>query len=577
MSNLSRRRRIQLGLVLGLMVLGAISEVISLGAILPFLAILVDPQRALQMPFIASIASTLNLDGEAELRFWLALVFAAAALLTGTVRFALTFATARLTYGIGHELAAELYRRALYQPYEVQVARNSSEVLGGISKVDQVVYALLSVLNLTSSVLISACIFLTLVVIEPVLTLAVLIGLGGTYSLVFLLARGRLQRNSDVLSKALDRRAQAVQEGLGSIRDILLDHAQEFFARRFRVIDWPIRQALATINIIGPSPRYAIEAAGMVLFALLAYHLVASPDGLVRAVPVLGALALGMQRLMPLVQQIYIGCVQLSGNRQLVFDVLDLLQQRMEEDPGSAVDPLRIEREIRFEDVSFRYAEGLPDVIQGFSLSIPKGARVGLVGTTGSGKSTATDLVMGLLSPTGGRILVDDRPLDSRGRLAWRRNIAHVPQTIYLADASFTENIAFGVPHSEVDMTRVRAAAEQAQIARVIESSALGYDTMVGERGFRLSGGERQRLGIARALYKQATVLVLDEATSALDNQTETAVIESIEALGRDITVVMVAHRLSTLRGCDMVVEIADGRLAGSERTSGELSANRAS
>jgi ATP-binding cassette subfamily B protein len=300
----------------------------------------------------------------------------------------------------------------------------------------------------------------------------------------------------------------------------------------------------------------------MVLIALLAYYLTATRGGVAGAIPVLGALALGAQRLMPLMQQTYQGWVFVTSHRQVLMDVVSLLQQPVPNETQVHVSPLPFEREIRLEQVSFRYQPDLPLVLQGIDIAIPLGARVGFAGTTGSGKSTLIDLLMGLLQPSTGQIRVDGTPLTGTMRLAWQRNIAHVPQAIFLADESFAENIAFGVPAKDIDLARVRRAAQQAQIADFIESSTKGYASMVGERGVRLSGGQRQRIGIARALYKQAKVLVFDEATSALDSDTEASVMQAIEGLGREFTIVLIAHRLTTLQGCDIIYRLDKGRVA---------------
>jgi ABC-type bacteriocin/lantibiotic exporter with double-glycine peptidase domain len=559
---LPRRRRAQLAMLLGLMLGGAIAEVVSLGAIIPFLAILVDPDRALQTPMLARLVHALGLAGIAEdLRWQLTLLFALAAVAAGAMRFALIYATAKVNYGMGHELGREVYRRTLYQPYEVHVARNSGEILGGIAKVDEVVVVIYGLLNMLSASVMAIFIVLTLLFINAWLATIALVGLGGFYAAIFVAARRQLLHNSHVTSAAYGKRVETVQEGLGAIRDVLLDHAQRLFVRRFNEIDGPMRRAQAGNQIIGPSPRVAVEAIGIVLIAALAYTTATSSAGLVTALPALGALALGAQRLMPLIQQSYYGWVQLSANRQTLHDVVELLKQPMEEQSQMRWEPLPFDRELRFEQVSFRYQPHLPQVLERISLSIPKGARVGLSGTTGSGKSTAMDLLMGLLQPSEGRIVVDEVPLAGAARLAWQRNIAHVPQAIYLAAASFAENIAFGIPAEEVELERVRQAARQAQIAEFIESTPDGYATQVGERGVRLSGGQRQRVGIARALYKQATVLVFDEATSSLDSETETAVMEAIESLGREYTMVLIAHRLTTLQGCDVIYRLEKGRL----------------
>ena len=559
--NLSTRRRTQLILLLGLMLVGAVAEVLSLGAIVPFLAILVDPMQALQRTLVAQVVATLGLSDAEAIRWQLTLLFASTAVAAGIVRFVLIYAISKLNFGIGHELGAEVYRRTLYQPYEVHVARNSSAIMGGINKVDIVVGVVFSLLTTLSAILMALFIIVALVLIDPLIATTALLGFGSIYATVSVFTSKRLDSNSQVINSASNTRVQSMQEGLGGIRDVLLDHTQTVFARRFNKIDWPLRQAQASNYIIGPSPRFAVEALGMVLIAVLGYYMTASAGGIAAAIPTLGALALGAQRLLPLLQQIYQGWVYVAGNRQVLIDVVGLLQQAFVRETQTKVAPLPFEREIRLEKVSFRYQPQLPLVLHQLDLTIPKGSRVGFIGTTGSGKSTAMDLLMGLLQPSTGRILVDNTPLSGTTRLAWQRNIAHVPQAIFLADASFAENIAFGVPVEQIDLERVRKAAQQAQIAEFIESSPECYTDMVGERGVRLSGGQRQRIGIARALYKQAKVLVFDEATSALDSETEAAVMNSIESLGSELTIVLIAHRLTTLQGCDIIYRLDHGRV----------------
>ena len=561
---LKPRRRTQLLLLLGLMLLGALAEVVSLSAIVPFLAILADPVQALQRPWVAQMIATLGFSDAGDIRWQLTLLFASAAVASGVVRFLLLCAIARLNYGIGHELGSEVYRRTLYQPYEVQVARNSSESLASISKVDEVVWLAFSLLNTGSAVIMALFIVITLVLIDPLIATTAIFGFGTIYAVASVLTRKRLFGNSQVISAAYGSRVQTMQEALGGIRDILLDQTQPLFLRRFNQVDWPLRQAQASNYIIGPSPRFAVEALGMVLIALLGYQMTASAGGIAAAIPTLGALALGAQRLMPLLQQTYQGWANISGSRKVLIDVFALLQQPVAQETQLQVATLPFERGIRLEKVSFRYQTQLPLVLHQLNLDIKKGARVGFVGTTGSGKSTLMDLLMGLLQPEIGQILVDNAPLTGAVRLAWQRNVAHVPQAIFLADASFAENIAFGVPVGQIDMERIRQAAKRAQISEFIESSPEGYAAMVGERGVRLSGGQRQRIGIARALYKQAKVLVFDEATSALDSETEKAVMQAIESLGRDLTIVLIAHRLTTLQGCDTIYRLEKGTVVSS-------------
>ena len=565
------RRRRQLPPLLFLMLVCAVAEMLSLAALVPFLAILADPANAMQRPFVARIVGLLDAGSAADLRLRLTVVFALAVVAAGAIRYAVIYAATRLNYIMGYELGTEVYRRTLYQPYEFHVARNSSETVGAIDKMDNVVFVIASLLIICSSTLMALFITATLLLIDPVIAGMALLGFGSIYALISVFTRRRLAGNSRVVNRAYAKRVQAVQEGLGGIRDVLLDHTQEFYASRFHETEKTMRMAQASTAIIGgPSSRILVEALGIILIALLGYHITESQGSIASTIPTLGALALGAQRLMPLLQQAYQGWVYISGNLDVVSDVTAFLERplpRATRNTAARAHPvLPFCNAIRFEDVAFRYQPQAPLVLRDFNLVIPKGARIGFVGATGSGKTTAMDLLLGLPSPSAGRILIDDAVLDEDTRPGWQRNIAYVPQTIFLTDASFAENIAFGLPLEEIEMARVREAAARAQIAEFIESSADGYAATVGERGVRLSGGQRQRIAIARALYKKATLLVFDEATSALDVDTEEAVMQSIESLGRDLTIVMIAHRIGTLRGCDAIYRLNKGRIVSANR-----------
>ena len=344
--------------------------------------------------------------------------------------------------------------------------------------------------------------------------------------------------------------------------DVLLEGMQEVYSGIYSRADHALRRAGSSSGFIAGSPRYAMESLGLVLIALLAYGLSRRGGGAATALPLLGTLALGAQRLLPALQQAYGAWASIAGNRTSLAQVTQLLDQPLPPEASlPAPAPLPLRHSARFDAVRFRYSADGPWVIDGLNLTIERGRRVGVVGSTGSGKSTALDLLMGLLTPTEGEVLVDGAPITGSRIRAWQRTIAHVPQSIYLCDGTVAENIAFGVPPEAVDLERVRSAAHQAQIADFVESRPQGYHALVGERGIRLSGGQRQRIGIARALYKQASVLVFDEATSALDNATERSVMDAIDALNRDLTMVLIAHRLSTVQSCDIIIELEQGRV----------------
>jgi ABC-type multidrug transport system fused ATPase/permease subunit len=401
-----------------------------------------------------------------------------------------------------------------------------------------------------------------LLLIDPTLAVSAGFGFGASYAVISRFSRRRLHDNSRLIATSYTQEIKALQEGLGGIRDVLLDGSQPVYCEIFRRADHALRRAQGNNVFIAQSPRFSMEAVGMILIAALAIFLSRSTQGIAAALPVLGALALGAQRLLPALQQVYNAWATMAGSHASFQDTIDLLDQPMPSQPVSAAAaPLSFNKQISFNQVYFRYVDGEPWVIENLNLTIPKGARIGLVGATGSGKSTTLDLLMGLLDPNAGTISIDGRPLDASSVRAWQACIAHVPQSIFLADTSLAGNIAFGVPPQEIDLLRVRMAAERAQVAEFIDATPQGFNSLVGERGVRLSGGQRQRIGIARALYKQASVLVLDEATSALDNSTERSVMDAIEGLSRDLTIVLIAHRLSTVRRCDTIVEIDRGRV----------------
>jgi ABC-type multidrug transport system fused ATPase/permease subunit len=415
---------------------------------------------------------------------------------------------------------------------------------------------------LLSAFIVLLAIMVALIAINPTIAFIVTVVFGASYGVITASIRPRLRRNSRQVADEHTKVVRALQEGMGGIRDVLLDGTQEFYCEVYGRADRGLRLAQSENIVMGQGPRFAMEALGMVLIAALALRLSREPGGLAAALPVLSALALAALRLLPALQQIFGAWANIAGNHASLADTIDLLEQPFDAEQSRAeVSPLRFAHAIRFDAVRFRYTSLGPWVLDGFELSIPKGARVGVVGGTGSGKSTAMDLLMGLLAPVEGEVLVDGDPIRGGRISAWQQAVAHVPQSIYLADASLSENIAFGVPREAIDLARVRRSAEKAQISDFIESTPQGYEATVGERGVRLSGGQRQRIGIARALYKQAAVLVLDEATSALDNATERSVMDAIEQLDRNLTVVVIAHRLTTVRHCDTIVELDRGRV----------------
>lgn len=562
--HITRHRRTQFSLLLVLMVLASIAEVVSIGAVLPFLAVLTNPAKLFDHELAQPLIHALHIAEPQQLLLPLTVAFSIAALISGVLRLFLLWAQTRLSHAVGADLSISIYRRTLYQPYTAHVARNSGEVIAGVSqKANEVVHLIIMpVLIILSSSFMLVAILSTLFAIEPVIAITAFAGFGAIYVGIIKFTKKRLHANSHRVAHEHSQVIKALNEGLGGIRDVLIDGTQEAYCNTFREADQGLRRARANIQIMAGSPRFGIEALGMVLIAGLAFSLAGNEGQFANAIPVLGALALGAQRLLPALQQGYANWTLIRGGQASLQDALDLLDQPM---PDHASEPLAapiIFREhIAFDRLSFRYGEQCPWVLRDVEMRIAKGSRIGFIGTTGSGKSTLLDIVMGLLQPTEGHLKIDGQPVTPVNQRAWQMHIAHVPQSIFLADTTIAENIALGTPIAKIDYVRVREAARKAQIADTIEALDQQYDSKVGERGIRLSGGQRQRIGIARALYKQADVIVFDEATSALDTETERAVMEAIDSISHEITLFIVAHRLTTLKGCSQIVELSNGTI----------------
>jgi len=543
------------------MIIASILEVVSLGIVLPFLGVLTAPEQIFQHAYAQPLVSALVLSEPSQLILPITILFIIAVLLAGIVRLLLLYVMTRLSFAIGADFSINIYRRTLYQPYPTHVTRNSSGVINGIiTKTNSVIGGVISpILTLVSSTLIFVGIVSTLFFINIYVALSASIGFGLLYWLVIRYTKNHLKDNSQIIADQSTKMLKSLQEGLGGIRDVLIDGTQKFYCQLYRNADLPLRQASGNNQFIAGSPRYAMETIGMIFIAGFAYALTQQEGGMTAAIPILGALALGAQRLLPVLQQVYSSYSSIKGSKSSFEDVLDLLDQPLPEYANQPIPKaIQFDEEIKLINLSFRYTKKSPWVLKNINLSLKKGSRVGFIGSTGSGKSTLLDIIMGLLPTTEGNLIIDQQSINDKNHRSWQAHIAHVPQNIYLSDGSIEENIAFGVQKDRINRQQVKMAAQQAQIAHLIEQWQEGYQTFVGERGIRLSGGQRQRIGIARALYKKSNVLVFDEATSALDNETEREVMKAIKGLGDEITVLIIAHRLTTLKDCDKVVKLGD-------------------
>lgn len=564
-ANINKHHRWQFLLIFIFMVLTAFFEIISIGAVIPFLSVLTNPSSVNDGLFGSLLLKFTGFAIDADFQLLvITIVFILAALITGAMRIALLWMNSRLSYAAGADLSHKIYLRTLYQPYSVHLMRNSSQVISGISsKADGVIASVITpCLILLSSMIIGGFILIFLFYINPVVALTTFFIFGVIYVAIFFIVRRKILIDSECIARESTKVIKSLQEGLGGIRDVLIDGSQALYCHIYANADKPLRRAQGNILFITQSPRYGIEALGIVLITALAYFLTKTQDGALGAIPVLGALALGSQKLLPIMQQTYSSWTSIQGARSSLLEVLLLLEQPIERGSLESA-PKRMDflNQISLESIYFQYENTGTNVLNNITLSIKKGSCTGFIGKTGGGKSTLLDIIMGLLMPSNGRLKIDGQAISIENKRAWQANIAHVPQSIYLFDGTIADNIALGVPSENIDLCLVEKAAQKAQIAESISNWPMGYQTHVGERGIKLSGGQRQRIGIARALYKRAKIIIFDEATSALDTETEDSVMEAIRGLDSEVTILIVAHRLTTLKNCDQIVELDKGSI----------------
>tara|TARA_Y100001968_G_scaffold66148_1_gene57028 strand:- start:701 stop:2500 length:1800 start_codon:yes stop_codon:yes gene_type:complete len=574
----SKKRKKQIGLLFIIMIASGLSEVFSLASILPFLAVLSNPNKFWEIDLVRSISYNFGITSPDELLLPTTIIFISATLLAGSTRLINLWLNGRLAAAIGSDLSCEAYGNTLYQPYSFHMQVNSSAIIASTTtQINHTVWAINLALQLFTSIIVVIGLLVTWLLIEWEIATTIAIVFLSTYYLIALNVREKLSKNSILIDLTTKAQLKALQEGLGAIRDILLDRNQIFYQKVYRKADVPMRRKMAQGNYLASFPRFAIEALGLLIIALLAYILTEKNNSSIEVIPLLGTLALGAQRLLPALQTAYGAWAGINAYEESINSVLGMLDQKIKSSEKIQVlNRFNFTNSIEFKNVNYKYPNENKLALENISFKIKAGERIGIIGSTGSGKSTLLDLIMGLLQPKDGHILIDNLDLYDLNNPSllgkWRASIAHVPQTIYLADSSFEENIAFGIPSNQIDKLSILNAAKQAQIFSYIEGSQNGFNTFVGERGIRLSGGQRQRIGIARALYKKTNILIFDEATSALDTQTEEIVMNSIEKLSRDITIIMIAHRLTTVKNCDRVIKLENGKIQVEGKTSEVLS-----
>lgn len=563
-----RERRIAL-ILIPTFVVSALLQAAGVASVLPFLSLVSDPSHIQQNHILAR---AYDLVGANSPHAFLILVGVASLIVligTNAVAAATDWIVFRFSWRLNHLLSEQMLERYLARPFAFFLDHNSSQLLNSVLyEVTQAVNGVvLPTLQLMVRGVVVVFILALLVAANPLLAAGSVALIGGAYAIIFAFIRERLRRGGQLRQQASEDRYKAAIEALAGAQEIKLLAREPLFVTRFRSGARRFARQQANLQVMSQLPRYALETVaygGMLFIVVFQLFRGADVGGLL---PILGLYALGTYRLLPATQVVFNSATSIRYS----MPALDVLYKNLKElpevqrTPVRDAKPLPFDREVVAEGVDYSYPGTRTLVLRDIHVAIPANARVGLVGATGSGKTTAAAALMGLLQPVRGRVRVDDVELNERLAPRWHRRLGYVPQHIFLTDDSIKHNIAFGVPDGEIDTGAVERAAVLAHIHDfILEQLPSGYETAVGERGVRLSGGQRQRLGIARAMYNDPDVLILDEATSALDNVTEELVIKAIEEIGRSKTIVQIAHRLSTVRNADLIYLFDKGRVIAS-------------
>lgn len=565
---LSARDRRVVMLVFAVMLLAAIMETIGIASILPFIAVLANPDFVHENAYLRATFDFLGFQETQSFLVFLGLAFLALFVFGLAMRTLSFWAQAKFANSRMYSLSTRVFFGYLCKDYSWFLGKHSSRLSSSVlSEVDRsITQGLFPALQLIAHMMVILLLVALLFVLDPVLALSVVVVLGGAYLLIYFSIRNWVSRIGETMLEATRGRYRTIQEGLGGIKDLKMKGLEASYLARFREYTRGVAKSRISEQLIGQLPSYAMQGVifgGMLLVILYLMTIYQRFD---QALPILAMYAVAGYRLMPSLQNGYRHLVTLRHATPVVNSLHADLQEIEEIDVAMArfrkVDPLPLQREIRLRDVYFRYPGAEHDALQALDLVIPRFATVAFVGPTGCGKTTTVDTILGLLPPSQGAVEVDGVPLGPANVRGWQRNIGYVPQDIYLLDASVAANIAFGIPDKAIDHAAVERAAKIARLHDfVLTELKDGYATTVGERGVRLSGGQKQRIGIARALYHDPEVLVLDEATSALDNLTEHAVMDAVRGLAKQKTIIMIAHRLTTVQSCDTIFLLDEGRV----------------
>ena len=562
--------RRQLVRLLAATVVMGLLEALGIALVMPFVMVVADPNQIFRQPMLLSVYDGLGFDETRQFLLFLGACVLAMLVVSSATSAGITWWQLRFSNLRNHTLSVRLFEKYLRRPYVFFLGENTGNLGKNIlAEVGSVVYGVLvPALDVFARGVVSVSIIVLLFAVNPLSALVSLVVLGGSYVLIYSVTRRYLTK-ADLARLENDRRRYiVVAEAFGAIKDIKLAGCEQQFVRAYDVPARGLSEAKILTTGIGRLPRYALEviAFGGIMGVVLVY--LSLERDMTAVLPLLALYALASYRLLPALQQVFAGWAMVRSNwsgLELLYNDLVLSGDEPEVSTRASrpsVPSLKLRKRLELRGVGFQYPGSRAPLFSDLTLSIPADTTVGFAGLTGAGKTTLVDIILGLLAPTEGELLVDDVAIEVTTRAAWQDGLGYVPQSIYLADDTVARNIAFGVVQGDIDMAAVERAARIANLHDyVVHNLPLSYETVVGERGVRLSGGQRQRIGIARALYRDTSVLVLDEATSAVDGVTEDAIMSAVRQLSRRKTIILIAHRLTTLRDCDVIYLLDRGRI----------------
>jgi ABC-type multidrug transport system fused ATPase/permease subunit len=549
-------------------------ETTGIASIMPFMAIITNPEAIQENWMLFGIYNYFGFSDNSQFVFMIGIVVLSLLLISNSFSAFTTWRLMRFVYLCGHNLSSRLFGKYLFNEYSFFLNHNSSDLVKNITtEVHRVVVGVLTpFMQIISRIVISLCILLLLVAMDPFLAMLVFVVCGGSYAVVFLLSKKKLSINGKISTNAQGMRFKIVSEGFGGIKDLKLLGREGEYLRRYIEPSFSFASSESTNQVISLLPKYALETivfGGMLVVILYVSEIKQTTS---QTLPLLGLYAFAGYRLMPAFNQIFQGLSNIryhSAALDLLFDHISQSIKPGELTPWTDIEnsqqEMRFSESIKLNDITFTYSEFGPEIIRNLNLVVEVNTTIAFVGETGSGKTTLVDVILGLLPLKSGEIYVDSIRLDAHNLRSWQKNIGYVPQHIFIGDDTVTRNIAFGVPEEEIDHLAVINAARIANIDDfVTKELSLGYETILGERGVRLSGGQRQRIGIARAIYHDPKVLILDEATSSLDGVTENVIMDAIHSLAHKKTIILIAHRLTTVTECDAIHVLDGGRIIAS-------------